>query len=323
MKKSILIASIIIATSAFSQTRPIKSGLVTTNKVTVESNLKIEQDKNAIKAMAGIYKVSFDFAETFAPDTAYKFQKRYHDEGLEYVFIVEENDKKISLQHLLIINDSVVIKHWRQDWEYENSELYNYYKNDEWIKKSITAEQAKGTWTQKVFQVDDSPRYESYGTWMHVDGKHFWEGVTDAPLPRREFTKRNDYNVMRRHSRIELNNDGWDLIQDNEKIVRNGGVDKLLCWEKGVEKFTKGNYNAVPTLKYWEKQKNYWMDVRKVWDDLYRQQPNLKLTTKIDNQKLYEKLFELGFKSCKEQNYLQGTSIIEIKTIIESFVKQS
>lgn len=29
----------------------------------------------------------------------------------------EQTDRKILIQHLLVINDSTVIKHWREDWE--------------------------------------------------------------------------------------------------------------------------------------------------------------------------------------------------------------
>jgi hypothetical protein len=271
--------------------------------------------------MCGIYKVSFDFAETFSSDTGYKYKPRYKEWGIEYVFPAEETANKISLQHLLIVNDTMIIKHWRQDWVYENTHVYRYYKDNEWIKESLTADQAKGTWTQKVYQVDDSPRYESYGTWVHVDGKHFWEGMNDAPLPRREFIKRDDYNVMRRHNRMEVFADGsWALIQDNEKVIRKDGMDKTLVWERGIEKFTKGNYNATPAAKWWEKQQRYWADVRKAWDEVYAAIPHLKLATRVEDKRLYEHLFDLGDKAC-EKEYAQGAASQDIKKVIISFIK--
>ncbi|MBL7930277.1 MAG: hypothetical protein JNL60_00160, partial [Bacteroidia bacterium] len=58
-------------------------------------NSKFEQDKAAIKSMCGIYKVSFDFAETFSSDTAYKFHNRYKEHGIEYVFLAEESLNKM------------------------------------------------------------------------------------------------------------------------------------------------------------------------------------------------------------------------------------
>lgn len=284
---------------------------------------KMEQDRASIKSMVGIYKVAFNFAETFAPDTAYKFHKPYSEHAIEYVTLIEDSPEKIVLQHLLIINDSTIIKHWKQDWVYENKVLYNYYKDNEWIRQTITPEQAKGTWTQKVYQVDDSPRYESYGTWIHVDGKHFWEGVNDSPLPRREFTKRSDYNVMKRHSRMEILSDGWVLDQNNEKIVRNNGVDKLLCWERGIEKFTKGNFDATPAIKYWEREKNFWADVRAVWDEVYASTADLKLKAKVDGSRLYESLFELGEKSCTGKTYVEGSAKQDIRKIIDAFMTKA
>lgn len=317
MKNVILLASVFIGLNSFAQTKPI----VKPKEVQVVTNSKKELDKASIKSMVGIYKVSFDFAETFAPDTAYKYHKRYSEWGIEYVFVAEESENKITLQHLLIVNDSMIIKHWRQDWLFENKEVYKYYKDNEWIKETLTAEQAQGTWTQKVYQVDDSPRYESYGTWVHVDGKHYWEGVNDSPLPRREHTKRSDYNVIRRHSRMEILNDGWVLNQDNEKIVRNNGIDKLLCWEKGIEKFTKGNYDSTPATKWWNKQVNYWADVRKVWDEVYTSKTDLKLDKKVANKMLFEALFELGDNHCKQSSYVQGTAVSDIRKIITAYVK--
>lgn len=315
MRTLILTAGLFLSTGFFAQTK-------TAVKTKAPIDSKKEQDRTFIKSMAGIYKVSFDFAETFASDTGYKYHPRYREHGIEYVFLTEEGPDKIALQHLLIVNDSIIIKHWRQDWVYENKEVYNYYKDNEWIKTTLTDAQAKGTWTQKVYQVDDSPRYESFGTWVHVDGRHFWEGVNDSPLPRREFTKRNDYNVMKRHSRMEIFNDGWALIQDNEKIVRNNGSDKVLCWEKGMERFSKGDYNAGPAVKWWEKQKQYWADVRSVWEEVYAKTADLKLADKIEKKKLYENLFSLGDKVCKD-NYIKGSAKPDIKKTIDSFIKAS
>lgn len=307
MKTLFIIASFVFAGTLFSQ-----------------KNNKLDQDKESIKAMIGVYKVSFDFAETFAPDTAYKFHERYSEHGIEQVSLIEETPTKIVLQHLLIINDSTIIKHWRQDWVYENKEVYNFYKDNEWRKTTLTSERVKGTWTQKVYQVDDSPRYESYGTWIHIDGKHYWEGTNDSPLPRREFTKRSDYNVMKRHIRMEIFKDGsWAYIQDNEKIIRENDKDKLLVWERGMEVFTKGNYDGSPAIKYWEKQKIYWEDVRKIWDEVFAKNTNLKLATKVDNRRLYENLFELGDETCNGKKYKKGSANTEIKKIIDSYLKTS
>ncbi|MCS6823211.1 MAG: hypothetical protein NZ529_02860 [Cytophagaceae bacterium] len=281
---------------------------------------KLQQDRDAIKSLAGCYKVTFEFAETFAPDTSYQYHPRKFDWGIEYVFIIEDTDRKISLQHLLIVNDTTIVKHWRQDWVYENTELLSYYKDNEWKKIKLPADKAKGTWTQKVYQVDDSPRYEGYGTWLHVDGRHFWESVCDAPLPRREILKRNDYNVLRRHSRIELTPYGWILEQDNEKIIRSQEGDKLLCWEKGFEKFLRGDYNCQPAIKWWEKNKLYWADVRKVWNEIITQNNVVKIEKKIDNKFLFEQLFKIGDEFTKYTPYNSTEAAAAIRKSIDMYI---
>lgn len=200
---------------------------------------KKNQDVASIKAMCGCYDVTFSFAETFSTDKNYKFHDNYRSTGLELVIPVEESDDKIVLQHLLIINDSTIVKHWRQDWIFENTHFYMFDKNNTWKYITRTAASAKGQWTQKVYQVDDGPRYEGSASWVHVDGNHYWENIADSPLPRREFTKRDDYNVMVRGNRHEIISNGWVHEQDNNKILRDGNTDKLIAQEKGWNTYIK------------------------------------------------------------------------------------
>lgn len=263
---------------------------------------KLEQDRQAIHALAGFYKVTFNYAETFAPDTAYKFHPRYHSWGYEWAVIEEDSPKKIVIQHLLVVGDSTVIKHWREDWQYEDPTMLAFDKDNTWKKIKLKPAEVKGRWVQKVYQVDDSPRYESIGTWVHVDGRHQWQSETDSPLPRREFTKRSDYNVLRRGNRVYLTPEGWMFEQDNKKIIRSATGDKLLAQEKGYEEFTKADEKEFAYAKqWWASQKGYWADVRKVWDELYAKNATVKINQKVDGKILFEKLFELGDQSVKEK----------------------
>jgi len=298
--------------------------IFTTNVFAQTSNSKdskYQLDKKAIKEMVGCYKVTFEFAETFSPDTSYQYHDRKFDWGIEYIFVVEETESKIALQHILVVNDTFIVKHWRQDWIFENREVLAYYKDNEWRKVTLTPEQAKGTWTQKVFQVDDSPRYESYGTWNHVDNRHFWEGVADSPLPRREIKKRSDYNVLKRHSTIEITTYGWILEQDNEKINRTENGDQLICWEKGFEKFHKGTFNCQPAIEYWEKNDKYWADVRASWTTLISNSKVLNLQTIVDNKFLFEQLFAAGASFEKSDRYNSKEAKLMIDNIITSYIK--
>jgi len=78
---------------------------------------KKKQDTDAIKSMCGCYEVEFNFAETFktTKDENYKPSPTKYDKGLEWVELVEDKSNKIVMQHLLIVGDTMIVKHWRQD----------------------------------------------------------------------------------------------------------------------------------------------------------------------------------------------------------------
>lgn len=279
------------------------------------------KDIEAIKKMCGCYHITFDYAETFSPDTAYQFKDPYHAKArAEWVFVEEDTDDKIVLQHLLVINDTMVIKHWRQDWLFENTDLYEFYKDCQWNFTELPKKEVKGQWTQKVYQVDDSPRYEGSASWVHVDGKHYWENVTDAPLPRREFTKRSDYNVMQRTNRHMITDYGWVHEQDNLKLIREGKEDQLVAEEKGYNKYFSIEKEKCQTaIDWWEENADYWVLVRKAWDDVYAENRDLALAKKADDQLLYQALFAHGDQSVERAKTNPDAVLTEIAAIIAKY----
>jgi hypothetical protein len=291
--------------------------------ISVSAQSKFEQDRQAIKSLAGYYKVTFNYAETFAPDTAYKFHPRYNSWGYEWAIVVEDSPKKIAIQHLLVVGDSMVIKHWREDWVYEQPTILAYEKDNTWKKVTLKAADVKGRWIQKVYQVDDSPRYESIGTWVHVDGRHEWQSKTDSPLPRREFTKRSDYNVLNRGNRIYLTTNGWMYEQDNNKVVRGADGDKIIAQEKGYEEFTKvDEAKFAYAKKWWAGQQGYWADARAAWDNVFAKNASIKLSGKKDGKLLYEQLFALAEKSEKEK-WSSDKNKEETMKVINNYVNAS
>lgn len=285
---------------------------------------KKEQDRQAIKAMAGTYFVDFRYAETFAETVDYKLKEPYRASGLEYIALDEESDNKISLLHLLIMENSKgeksVIKHWREDWIYENTDLYTFDHNLKWRYTKLTPDQVKGQWTQKVYSVDDSPRYEGSGTWVHLDGKHYWESISDAPLPRREYTKRSDYNVLRRKNRHILTDYGFLHEQDNTKIIRTEGyADVELVQEKGLNMYKRvENQSEGDAGKaWWEAHRPFWREVLAVWNDIYGMKKDLKFKEAKGDEKLFGALFELDDKMTegkKNSTDLRGA----IRAVIDS-----
>lgn len=259
-----------------------------------EAQKSKKQDVAAILGMCGCYKVAFSFAETFSPIRGYEYPPNYYSGALEYAMPVEVSKNKITIQHLLVVGDSTVIKHWRQDWIYENTDLYTYHKDNTWLYKPLAKESVKGQWTQKVYQVDDSPRYESSGSWVHKDGKHYWEAYADAPLPRREYSKRSDYNVMIRRNRQQITDSGWVHEQDNDKVLREDS-DEIISREKGMNTYKKVEESKCqPAIDWWANNSPYWKDVRIVWDELFAQKQTVKLNMKVDDTILFMRLFGLG-----------------------------
>jgi len=256
---------------------------------------KKTEDRQAIKAMCGCYEITFKYAETFRHDTTYKFRDPYiTGASAEWIFVDEETDDKMVIQHILVAQDTIVIKHWRQDWLYENTRLFEYIKNNDWEKHTLPSESVKGQWTQKVYHVDDGPRYEGTATWIHEDGKHYWEAYADAPLPRRERTKRSDYNVMNRLNRHQLTETGWIHEQDNKKIIRKNGTDSVLVEEKGYNIYKQINDSQCRAAQnWWNKHKAYWRIVRDVWEQVYAENDHLHFKTEIDEKRRWQHFFEL------------------------------
>ncbi len=265
------------------------------------------EDVKAIKAMCGCHEVKFNFAETFSyprdSSEEYLPSKIKHEHGLEWVELVEDTPSKIVLQHLLIAGEDMVIKHWRQDWIFENTDFYTFNGFDEWKFNAFNKEQVKGQWTQKVYQVDDSPRYEGTASWIHTDGRHFWESTSYAPLPRREYTTRKDYNLMKRINVHEIVKNGWIHDQDNDKIVADeNGNHYLLAQEKGINTYTKvDDAQCVAAQKWWAENQVLWEKVRTKWNVEYGKNKHIKLKGKVDGNPLYHYLFKLDTSATQEE----------------------
>ena len=285
--------------------------------VTINAQNKKKQDQEAIKSMCGCYEVTFNFAETFnySQDSLYKPSETKVDKGLEWAQLVEDSDIKISIQHLLQVGSPespYIVKHWRQDWLFENTDFYMYNGDNKWTYVSKPKKEVKNQWTQKVYQVDDSPRYEGSATWVHVDGKSFWENTTTAPLPRREYTKRSDYNITLRGNRHEITNTGWVHDQDNDKVLREEGKeDVTLAKEKGYNTYVKVDDSKCQAAQdWWKANSAKWVKVRTKWESVFARHQDLALQVKVDNKVLYKYLFD-------DENYSTSD---QINPLIESFI---
>ena len=259
-------------------------------------NAQKKQDIEAIKEMCGCFEIDFKFSETFQyiNDSNYSKSKNYNAKALEYAKLIKDEKGHISIQHLLVMGD-YIIKHWRQDWIFQNKDLLKYDGNNNWKYISKTKKDVKGQWTQKVFQVDDSPRYEGSATWVHADGKSYWENSSYAPLPRREYTKRNDYNIMIRGNRHEITKDGWVHDQDNFKVVKDSESDSevIIASEKGINTYTRvDESNCKEAIKWWDENNEKWLLVLEKWNSIYSKKDDISLRQSVENKPLFSFLFD-------------------------------
>ncbi len=257
-----------------------------------------EQDRQAILGMAGTFDVSFKFEETrtLAEDAAPS--DPHNSSAIEWVRVIEDTGDYISLQHILVVEDGEeqhIVKHWRQDWTYQDQHVLEFYGNGVFIPRTLSDEAAKGTWSQAVYQVDDSPRYESTGKWRHYEDYSYWQSAeTWRPLPRREHTKRDDYDVLVGLNRHVVRADGWTHEQDNMKLdlTRDGG--RVLAREEGFNTYLRAEDADVSKAEtYWEETKEFWAAVRAEWEQVIAEEAPFELG-ETDRGPLYRKLFEMA-----------------------------
>jgi hypothetical protein len=278
-------------------------------------------DKKILNNLCGCFNVDFKYAETFSPDSTYKLHSKEEIAPIaELALPIEVTDKKMVIQHLLIVSENIIVKHWREEWNYESPELWIYKGNKTWEKTMLPKEQVKGKWTQTIWEVADEPRYQGYSQFVNLDGKMVWQNTTYAPLPRREYSVRSDYNILQRTNRLNITEHGYIHEQDNKKIIRANGIDKLLVEEKGYNTYVRINDSACNAAKiYWEKNKNYWGKVRHIWADYLATHQSIQLKDKVNDKYLHEYLIKLSYQYAK--NKITDTELADkIKAEIALFL---
>lgn len=288
--------------------------------VTLASQAQVN-NRQQIDKLCGCFEVDFKYAETFSPDGQYKFHEREEIGGTaELALPIEISDKKVVIQHLLVVSPTMIVKHWREEWEYEATVIWKYIGERTWVKEQIPADKVKGKWVQTVWEVADEPRYQGWSAFVELDGHTVWQNTTDAPLPRREYSVRSDYNILRRTNRLTFTDSGYLHEQDNRKILRKDGMDKLLVEEKGWNTYKKIEEKECSlALAYWEKNKSYWSQVRSVWADILNARNRVTLQNKVEGKMLHEYLIALG-KEAVEKGYTEEEVRRKITAEIAKFL---
>ncbi|WP_447938674.1 DUF6607 family protein [Pseudoxanthomonas mexicana] len=253
------------------------------------------RDRQSILAMQGDYTVDFAFDETVLLQPGYERQAAMRSGGDETVIVVEDTPSRIVLQHILVdAKSGHVTKHWRQDWTYEAPTRFEFSADQTWSVRTIPADATRGAWTQCVYEVSDAPRYCGTGRWEYANGVTTWTSdLSWRPLPRREYTKRNDYNALSVVNRHTLTPSGWTHEQFNSKVLRKpDGTQMELAREFGFNDYLKTTeVDFKPARDYWQATAGYWAKVRAHWDRFLSRAPAVHLKTKVDGMAMIIPLF--------------------------------
>ncbi len=255
----------------------------------------VERDRQSILAMRGDYSVDFAFDETVLLQPGYERAAAERAGGEEAVIVIEDAPTRVVLQHILVDPKSGhVTKHWRQDWVYEAPSRFEFSADQTWTVRALSSAETAGAWTQCVYEVSDAPRYCGTGRWTYDNGIATWTSdLTWRPLPRREYTRRSDYNALSVVNRHTLTPNGWTHEQFNTKVLRkpDGSLVELAREFGFNDYYRNADVDFKPAHDYWSATAPYWAKVRARWDAFLSKPPGLHLKTKIDGMAMIIPLF--------------------------------
>ena len=248
-----------------------------------------EADRADILAMAGTFKVRFDMQEATPWRADYTPIPAKVSGGHEVVRVIEDTGRTIRLQHLLVVDAGegkpMVIKHWRQDWQYEPARVLVYSGPDAWTWQDVPEAERRGVWSQTVYQVDDSPRYGGWGRWADVGGVRRWESNKSwRPLARRDAIRGPVYDRylgVNRHSAAPA---GWIHWQDNIKLGEFDGKLQPVVQEYVLNSYTRfDGFDVKAADTYWAATKGYWAAIRAEWDRIAAAKGGIRITEEADH----------------------------------------
>jgi hypothetical protein len=247
-----------------------------------------EEQQSQLKSQAGCFEVNFDFKETQTLIAGNQPSPEYHAKGLEYVLLDQDEPGHLIFQHVLVTPMGPQ-KHWRQEWVYEGTETLTFQGTRHWLTEKVA--DPTGKWVQKVYQVDDSPRYECSAAWNTQTQS--WDCEAPSPLPRREFTVRSDYEVLMRGNHVAITADGWIHGQKNKKVSLATQPSTVLAIEEGANTYTRTDMSRCQAaIDWWATNGATWKVIQDMWLHIRGHHKELKLKAKVNDKLLWERLFE-------------------------------
>ena len=225
------------------------------------------------------------------------------------------------------LSDPMVIKHWRQDWRYEDTDLHVFAGLRSWRQQLVDAAEAAGKWSQTVYQVDDSPRYEALGAWQHRGSFSSWKsGETWRPLPRREFSVRNDYHALVGSNRHTITPLGCVHEEDHLKVILSADGSPasdtpVVARELGLNRYERiTGYSFAAGDQYWERTSGFWKLLRHAWRERYAMHTRLSLKAQVEDQRMYQMMFGYARRLVHDEAFDATSAEAFIKAKLDAFL---
>ena len=290
----------------------------------------IALDKQAISNMQGCYEVSYQFEESRSLQPGYELKDDYRVHSLELIDFQTLSERHFRLQHILSAGGHM-IHHWSQDWIACPDKKITYVGEKEGRQRwEIEKEAPSNIWMQYVRGVSSEPRYSGVGTWQHGELGHgeesvrhsMWSGLAMAPLPRRDYSVRSDYQLLERFNIHEVLPQGWMHEQLNKKIVQQdieeGKPSYPLVIEQGKNIYRKvDDSHCADASMWWKEEKPYWEEIEKIWDDILENSDAIEIEKKEDSTLFLD--LTLLIHEYKENSGLKDD---ETKTLFRDRVKK-
>lgn len=151
-----------------------------------------------------------------------------------------------------------------------------------------------------MYEVDEAPHYAGIGRWTHANAVDAWQSDrTWRPLPRREYTKRDDYQALEVVNRHTLMPGGWVHEQDNTKFAIDvDGKARALARETGTNSYARiGDYDVGAGREYRRRTRAYWSDVRSTWLRIEGRSQRFVTSPEPNGEARIDELFKLAARA--------------------------
>src|SRR5262249_44057522 len=118
------------------------------------------------------------------------------------------------------------------------------------------------------------------------------------PLPRREWSVRDDYQVLLGTNRHTITPTGWLQEENNLKTVLSAerttdASRPYVAREYGVARYERiRDADFAAADRYYDRTRQFWNDVRERWSQVFAQRGAVTLRGPVDKLGLFRPLFE-------------------------------